>query len=725
MGVRDWLASLGREESRKAAAPLSADSIMRTGGGAGSFGVGSRRGTREVLRAYGESPWVHAIVSRLAYSVGQTEWRLYRAARPGLARQMSRSKSASRRRKAQKALIRRRDLEEVESHALLDDLERANPWMSGSQLVGLWQAYLDLAGEGFGVVDMGPSGPVELWPCPPHWMTERPLPGDPTQKFVMQIHGQYAAHVTLPHESVLWFRNIDPLHPFRNGVGHTKSLGDEVDADEYAAKTIKQTFINGARPDILMIPSEPVREEEAKSFLAGWNQRLQGFWNAKKVHFINQKIDVQQIGLDFRELQLVELRTWERDLMIQTFGIPPEVLGVIENSNRATIDSADYLFTSKCVVPRIEVIRGVLQYHLLPLYADSEGLYLDYENPVEEDSDFKRQVYAQAPYAFRVDEHRALAGDAELDGGQGQVFVSPLGMVASDSPGGGFLDEVSDAPTQEEEGDPKSVQVVRTAVRFLAKMSEEEIDAVIRAITDAPMREALDPILRSVVEDFGATTLEGLGLSIEFSMQSPKVDQWLKRHSAENVRRIGRTTRGKIRKVLRDNPDAGVNEIASKIRGVFKSSRGARSLFIAQQETSMASNFAVHESMQQGGIDEQEWLSVRDGSVRESHQQGTGLDGQRVPVDGVFQSPITGATGPYPTAMSIPSENLGCRCLVLAVVDGETGLSSEVEKSAAWRTHEARRVKHQRTALDSVRRAFRVQEEQALSALSQGRRGMG
>jgi hypothetical protein len=37
---------------------------------------------------------------------------------------------------------------------------------------------------------------------------------------------------------------------------------------------------------------------------------------------------------------------------MQVYGIPPEKLGIVENSNRSTIDSADYLFAKSILVPQ-------------------------------------------------------------------------------------------------------------------------------------------------------------------------------------------------------------------------------------------------------------------------------------------------------------------------------------------------------------------------------------
>ena len=48
-------------------------------------------------------------------------------------------------------------------------------------------------------------------------------------------------------------------------------------------------------------------------------------------------------GVSPWELDFVESRKFLRDSANQHFHIPPEIMGILENSNRSTIDSAFYL----------------------------------------------------------------------------------------------------------------------------------------------------------------------------------------------------------------------------------------------------------------------------------------------------------------------------------------------------------------------------------------------
>ncbi|HEY7680404.1 MAG TPA: hypothetical protein VIC04_07770, partial [Terriglobia bacterium] len=115
-----------------------------------------------------------------------------------------------------------------------------------------------------------------------------------------------------------------------------------------------------------------------------------------------------------------------RDTVMQVEGLPPELQGVIENSNRATIDSADYLFARWTLVPRLEFLRATIQERLVPDY--DERLILDYESPVAEDKEFHLKVAQAAPWSTMIDEWRAMRGEEPMPNDQGKVFMVPFGL---------------------------------------------------------------------------------------------------------------------------------------------------------------------------------------------------------------------------------------------------------------------------------------------------------
>ena len=225
--------------------------------------------------------------------------------------------------------------------------------MVGPSLLRTTQLHIDIVGESFWIKERnGLGAPVSFWPLPPHWIQATPTP---SQRYYTVAFSAW--HGDIPDTEILWFCDPDPANPYGRGTGFARALADELETDEFAARHVRMTFVNRARPDMIVWPEETksdaavINVENAQRLAERWRAEHQGFWRAALPFFASRKLGVYEFGQNFQELQLTELRKHERDIIIQTFGMPPEELGIIENSNRATIDASDYLFKKNLIVP--------------------------------------------------------------------------------------------------------------------------------------------------------------------------------------------------------------------------------------------------------------------------------------------------------------------------------------------------------------------------------------
>jgi HK97 family phage portal protein len=318
------------------------------------------------------------------------------------------------RRKVLKALDRTHELDEIEQHVFLDMLGNGNPYFTGRDVRWLSSIWHDLVGDVFLIKERnGMKVPSALWPVPPHWVAETPTPSHP---FFRVARGAWQQQI--PASEVLWIQNPNPADPYGRGTGLGKAIDDEIALDEYAAKHTASFFKNSARPDVIVMPKDggQFSDADATRFQQFWNEQLQGFWRGFKPLFLKTPIEVKTLDQNFRNMQLKELRDQERDTIIQTWGVPPELFGIVTSSNRSTIDMAPYIFATYVLVPRLERMRDTLQARLMPEY--DESIILDYVSPVPEDRLFKQSVMNGQPGAFYANEFRELAGlppEDELD----------------------------------------------------------------------------------------------------------------------------------------------------------------------------------------------------------------------------------------------------------------------------------------------------------------------
>ncbi len=393
----------------------------------------SERGTREILEGYGKMPWLRAVTQKIGETVAATQWQLLaptgRTApeklRGAVALIRSKHLPAAERTRRVKDLLAQEDLRVIEEHPFLDVLEHPNEMIVGQSLLHLTQVHVDLVGEAFWIKDRNGAGaPAGFWPIPPHWV--RQTPTVTRRSYSVQWS---AWQGDIPDTDVVWFKHADPANPYGRGSGLARTLADELETDEYAARHTRMTFLNRARPDLIIYPKEGkfnsgnTSIENADRLAEKWRAGHQGFLRAALPYFATRELGVHEMRQDFAELQLVDLRKHERDVIIQTYGMPPEELGITESSNRATANVSEFIFKKNLIVPRLEFLRSTLQERVLPEY--DERLILSYVSPVSEDREFLLEVAKAQPGTLLVDEWRARQGLPELPDGAGQVFLIP------------------------------------------------------------------------------------------------------------------------------------------------------------------------------------------------------------------------------------------------------------------------------------------------------------
>src|SRR5699024_9079373 len=113
----------------------------------------------------------------------------------------------------------------------------------------LLQIYLELKGEGYFLFEFDAVGrPVELWPMPPNWVQQTPYLGHPFYE-IKSTDGQIRQ---IPVDDIFCMKNLNPLDPYKRGLGAAEALADEIETDEYAAKFQKKFFYNDATPALLI-----------------------------------------------------------------------------------------------------------------------------------------------------------------------------------------------------------------------------------------------------------------------------------------------------------------------------------------------------------------------------------------------------------------------------------------------------------------------------------------
>lgn len=276
---------------------------------------------------------------------------------------------------------------EITQHRFLDFMAQPNPLyeMTSSAMWRLHEIYLLLVGESFFLIERDEfDRPIELWVVPPHWVKMTPYLGSPSYTII----SPGGLTMTVPVDDMFVMKNLNPLDPFMRGLGIAESIADEVEIDEYAAKFQKRFFYNDATPPVVFLMPD-ASDEQRNAFMARWNQKHKGVENSHRAAALSGNVDVKELGSsDGKNLGFIESRVAMRDAVLEHFGVPREIMGITENSNRATADAAQYIYAKNVLTPRIKTREEAINKQLLPLFGD--GLVWRFDPVVPYDKDFDK-----------------------------------------------------------------------------------------------------------------------------------------------------------------------------------------------------------------------------------------------------------------------------------------------------------------------------------------------
>lgn len=657
-------------------------------------------GTKGLLEMYSKSPWLRQAVSKVSTVVAGIPWRVYSVqgtqGRAILRRDMQQADLDNRQQMVRELKAEGDLVDLTEKHPIIPFLSQGNPLIVGLQARQVTQSWMDLVGDAYWMLERNGSGmPIRYWPVPPHWVQRTPTSDNPT--FEMRFPGWQG---DVPASEVVWFKDLDPANPYATGSGHARSLTDEVETDDYAAKHTKSWFYNRAVPELL-IGVEGAGEAELRRAEHRWNEKHQGFWKAFQTHWHSGQLNVEQLGSTFQEMQLTELRQAERDTIIQTFGVSPEIMGIIENSNRATIDAADYVMSRWVIVPRMELQRAILQERLIPEYDDR--LILDYENPIPADRDRQLDAAKAAPHIPTREDWREMQGLNPLEDVPDVQYL-PVSLIPVDPSSG-----ATTPPNPTEPGEESQVATEHKG----QKVPVEDIDPIVNSVEGEVINRQTRGEYRELIAAFGRRALEETGVEPSFNLHNPRVDQHLNAVATNRIKGlVNETTKQELKAelVAGVREGEGADDLAKRVNTAFNRARGTRALTIARTEVMRSANFATYEAHHQSGVvDQHRWIATLDSRTRDPHMD---MHRQTVKLTDPFTSP-GGRTTMYPGSFGVAELDINCRCTTIAYDPRRT----QEQEEAIWRGWDRELVPWERSFSAALGRGFQEQEKTVLSKL--------
>lgn len=349
-----------------------------------------QRGAGDVLAAYVLSPMVRACVQRVVQAFSRVQF-----------------------------YVRENGGDENYDHDSIALMHGYNRRLIGSQGRRLEQTYLDVCGECITLIHPGAKpGEIELWPVPPTWVTISTRKGE--RIYQVQINGhqyEYEEHEVLHR----W--EVDLLNPYGRGKGGAVSVADEIETDEYASRHTKGYFFNSTVPEFIAV-IRGAKEAEAKRLKEHYVQKHQGWDKTWQPMFTHLDLDIKELTRKLGDERVEEIRKFAMDVVRWMYGVPPEIIGMVENSNRATIREAREIMGEFVTDPRCQSYQELWQHQIIG--PKQKGVKVGYDSPIPKIFGRRDEIMAKNPYHFTRNEFRREAGLKDV--ADGDIYVVPVNI---------------------------------------------------------------------------------------------------------------------------------------------------------------------------------------------------------------------------------------------------------------------------------------------------------
>lgn len=608
--------------------------------------------------------------------------------------------------------------EEKKTSKALDLLDTPNdkPEWDYYQLMWLSAVYYLLVGEVFWVIDR--SGP-EIIPIPPTWVDSKPTSKQPyyVVSFKDSETGAYAKQ-KVAAEDMVYIKRPDIEDPFGRGVSDIQQIGDELQVDEYMSKHQQTVFKNGAMPP-MVVSMKGANKTQRDAFVANWYANYGGLKNAHKVAAVDgDSISFQILQQTMKDLDYGNSRKMVQNMILEHQMIPKELMGMVENSNRATITWSQIIYERNRLRPLVKVFQAALNRQLLPILREDGKLQFYGYMTTDKEYDRDTAIKGWDSTMMTRNEARVMMGLPETEDGDvykvtGMVQFIPAAVEKSvvvepepvhiDTKGFSIsLSNVKDDRTLKQKfkatksyDDFKGLffkalddaaetienQSVSKISDFFAKQEQDivetvssdmTVDAALLTTYWAEQDEELFRVLQGVWVQSGQLGFQiaedAYNLGISFDTFNELFAAFIQDFGLDKAKGINDTTKERLRKDIETGLREGesIDDIMKRIMYTFDIAKKSRARNIARTETHNATVAGTFIDYQAAGIQEKEWMATPDDRTRDWHAD---MDGQVVGIDEMFISGL-GNQLEFPGDPNAPAEEVcNCRCVLLPKIN--------------------------------------------------------
>ncbi len=336
---------------------------------------------------------------------------------------------------------------EVDTHPLLDLLNRPNPWQGNAAFFEGHFAYWLISGNNYlEAVEIG-GAPKELYSHRPDRMRIIPSSQGTVQAFNYEVNGRSKRFEMDPVTGagpILHFKTFHPLDDWY-GMSPLEAAAYSVDQHNSAGAWNQAMLQNNCRPSGALV-YEPngmagatLTDAQFQQLNQQIDEKMSGSNNARRPFILDGGLKWMEMGLSPMDMDWLNGKNSTARDICMAFGVPPACLGIPGTQTHANYEEARLSLYEETVIPFLNGYIDALNNWLVPAFTGGqEGTQLRIVADIDEIpalANRRAQVWAQVEKCdfMTINEKRKKIGYTPIDGGD-VIYIEatkiPLGATS-------------------------------------------------------------------------------------------------------------------------------------------------------------------------------------------------------------------------------------------------------------------------------------------------------
>ena len=339
----------------------------------------------------------------------------------------------------------------LESHPLLSLLKRPNPLQSQVEFFHSMISYLLISGNSYMLKDKEFGEPSELYLLRPDRVEIKASSSMIPDRYCYKIDNKTVNEYPVDKlTGISQLKHVKLWNPLDDFYGLSPIVAGAYNIDQHNLAGLHNVGLlkNGCTPSA-MIKFQPkdetgmsatLTDDQRASILEDLEFRFKGSYNSGRPLLLEGDFDYQQMGLNPKDMDFLELMNMSAREIALCFGVPAQLVGIADQTY-ANVAEARLSLYEETVIPLLERLESDLNEWLSTSYGENISIKYNMDS-IPAMAEKRKQIFSNVSQGVQQgiltrNEARERLGLQGIDGGDSLLVPSnlfPIGEVDDSSP---------------------------------------------------------------------------------------------------------------------------------------------------------------------------------------------------------------------------------------------------------------------------------------------------